>query len=1139
MSVRGIVGLVSCFVVTFAAWGGLAYDIAWTFPGDGGFSAANVIRDIKTGKTLGIVACQGAIGVVCVDLKGNRLWEHRMVPLVTAAPAVADINGDGLEEVIAADSDGNLVALSGDGKPIWAARLPGGVVADSCPAVAELTGDGKQEILVGDTTGTLSCFDSQGTMLWQFSGDEGQMSPMLIADIYDTPGKEIIIGSQDRHVYVLTAQGRWIWDYSTANDMFPNSTPILADVDKNNVPELYVGGGLHHFYRFDLINHKAVLEENVYLHINGSISAADLDGDGMDEVVFGNKTGGLWRYGAEGFKWTKEFRKSGFYAAPLFVNLDEDPGLEIIMHSVSNDVQILKADGSLLLAATTPCPSNATPLVGDFDDDGMLEIIATQPGWNAGKGMIAWVELGVPYRKNPLLPDAFAGNRARTGRAPEAKDYPLLPTPRTTPGTADGAGVVSVGEQRVLSGANTWRFDVTNPNQQRLVLTTCLTYPDGVTRQFVRHVMVPTKRVTISFDVATPGACNTENTLLQADGLGVVVTEKKTLTFEGFTGDEKYLNSVVFAGIEEDIRVWRATNARCASYAFAELLALRGRLAQVAQEKGAERTALMTDLRDRAERLRHLVRAAKTLASTGNFFAWEFTPWAYFDNHDSLPDSESLTTGLNASLCMEEYKSFAVNLTNVCERTLDVRVLCDKLEGPETYPVMDHVQFRRAITVPTERRELVSDALPLLDQASTISIASLESQQLWITVNAVGMKPGKYTANLHIKSVEVVPTDISLPITFTVHDLALPRPRPLRFCLWTSEGGDMGTGQDYVLKDLVEHGTTVFLGTSPSAECNAQGELTGKVDFTAHDKSVARLTPHGIILFGSPQNFLLGQPILSEPWRKAFVAYMRAWSMHMKELGVDYSAWAVYPYDEPSTPFNETLLNLVEVAKLVRETDPKIRIYADPTSGTTMQSVEMLKDLVGIWCPSSELLDRLGTELVPALHRMNKEVWFYDAPGRAKTLSSLGHYRWWFWYAWAQDFTGAGWWCYGAHHGASRWDGPDKTEGFFSTVYEGQGSVVASKRWEASREGVTDYEYLYLLRQCISDAEKKGIPADKLADAKKMLHDVPAEYEPLLRRMDERLLLTPDSVPAYKQMTGKLDEVRRAIVEMCLRLKTL
>ena len=35
----------------------------------------------------------------------------------------------------------------------------------------------------------------------------------------------------------------------------------------------------------------------------------------------------------------------------------------------------------------------------------------------------------------------------------------------------------------------------------------------------------------------------------------------------------------------------------------------------------------------------------------------------------------------------------------------------------------------------------------------------------------------------------------------------------------------------------------------------------------------------------------------------------------MKALGLGYEDWALYPYDEPSTPHAKTTLNLVKVAK--------------------------------------------------------------------------------------------------------------------------------------------------------------------------------------------------------------------------------
>ena len=1138
MPLRTCFAVLVCCVAAAPIQAELAYDVTWEQPGEGGYAAPNVFRDLATGKTLGIVTCEGATGVVCLDLDGTRRWAYAMAPPVSAAPAVADLDGDGREDLVAADSKGNVVALNEDGRPLWAAKVPARVIADSCPALADLDGDGRCEILIGDVSGTLSCLDNMGALRWQFSGDGTQMGPVLVADVYDAPGQEIIVTSHDQHIYALTARGEWLWDLYFKDDLFPNSTPILADVDGDSVPELYVGGGLHHFYRIDLRGHRVVLAENVHLHINGAISAADLDGDGKDEVVFGNKNGGVWCYGADGYKWTREFRRSGLLAAPVFLNLDGDAQLEIIMPSGLGDVQFLDTDGSPLFSAKPGYAFTATPFIGDFDDDGMAEMIATEAGGYAGKGRIAWVELGVPYRSDLSLPRSFSGNRANSGRAPDAKAYPLLPTPDLTADEIEGTAEAE-GSQTLLTGPNTWRFDVKNPEQRRLILLAELTSPDGLVRRFARHVHAPAERRAITFDVTARGQYTFTKKLMDGDALAVAETDSVRLRFNGFKSDERYLQTILFARIQEAVNGWQATNPRCAAHVNAQLAALRGMLTELARADGPDRVERLASVHRSAERLEALAEAGAALAPSGAFCAWEFNPWAYFDGRDTLPSPKRQTGSMNVSLCAGEYESLALNITNLCERTLDVRVRCGQLENaePGTAPAQLPLSFRKAVTVPTFRRERVADALPLLDSAGIITVPSSETAQLWITVSAEQLEPGTYVTPLLLKSVEADPTEITIPITITVHGLELPRPRPLRFCLWSYDGGDLGADKPEVLADLVQHGVTIFFGKTPTVECDAGGNLAGAVDFTAHDESVARLSPHGMVLFTGPQGAVRGQPFLSEPWKKAFIAYLRAWAAHMKELGLDYGAWALYPYDEPSTPFADTTLNLVEVAKLVRDADPNILIYTDPTSGTTMETVRMFTGLIDIWCPSSELLERLAGELVPVAHKVGKEVWFYDAAGRAKTLSCLGIYRWRFWYAWNLGFTGAGWWCYHSHGSADRWDGPNETGDFFATVYDGPDGVVSSKRWEAAREGVEDYEYLFMLREAIRAAEERGVANAKLGNAKRLLETLPRDIEATLARAGRRLPLNPDSVPLYDSIASSIHEARQHIVDACLDLK--
>ncbi|HNV23009.1 MAG TPA: PQQ-binding-like beta-propeller repeat protein, partial [Candidatus Hydrogenedentes bacterium] len=183
---------------------GYACTVAWREPGAGGFSAPNALRHPDTGAVSALVACEGNTGVVCLTLEGKRIWTYPLTPPVTATPAVADVDGDGAEDIVAGDSVGALAALRADGSLIWKAAVPGRIMADSAPAIADLDGDAHAEVLVGDDSGALSCFDHAGGLRWQFTGDGSRMGPVLVADLYDAAGLEIIVTSHDNHIYALS-----------------------------------------------------------------------------------------------------------------------------------------------------------------------------------------------------------------------------------------------------------------------------------------------------------------------------------------------------------------------------------------------------------------------------------------------------------------------------------------------------------------------------------------------------------------------------------------------------------------------------------------------------------------------------------------------------------------------------------------------------------------------------------------------------------------------------------------------------------------------------------------------------------------------------------------------------------------------
>ena len=120
-----------------------------------------------------------------------------------------------------------------------------------------------------------------------------------------------------------------------------------------------------------------------------------------------------------------------------------------------------------------------------------------------------------------------------------------------------------------------------------------------------------------------------------------------------------------------------------------------------------------------------------------------------------------------------------------------------------------------------------------------------------------------------------------------------------------------------------------------------------------------------------------------------------------------------------------------------------------------------------------------------AARRLRRFFWIYaHPPGSPVKAHPYQYYRAPVWRIWKEGMTGSGVWKY---RGA-RWDGSGK--GFnWGMVYRSDTAdcpadvsrrelVVPGKRWEAIREGVEDYAYLYLLEQAARD----GAPG---ADAKK------------------------------------------------------
>ncbi len=182
----------------------------------------------------------------------------------------------------------------------------------------------------------------------------------------------------------------------------------------------------------------------------------------------------------------------------------------------------------------------------------------------------------------------------------------------------------------------------------------------------------------------------------------------------------------------------------------------------------------------------------------------------------------------------------------------------------------------------------------------------------------------------------------------------------------------------------------------------------------------------------------------------------------MQSLGCGYEDFAIYLQDEPGLMGRDANFEaFVARVKQFKAAEPRIQLYANPAGGARADLLRPLQDLIDVWAPDLHLVREQPEEL-GRIFKHGKQYWHYEAPGDQRLLDPLGFYRVKPWVAFQMGMTGGGYWVYSS---AEFWFSQPGAGSEYGSVYPTDRGPVTTKRWEASREGIQDFELLWLLRQ--------------------------------------------------------------------------
>lgn len=352
--------------------------------------------------------------------------------VVRSSPTIAEIDGNpgNGKEVAVGGSDGRLYVYHANGQLAWQADvLPGpcspaggDFKLNSAPAVGTLAGDGKPYVVIGYGTITPSDCDggvaayvgSSGNLAWRFSLRQwaagqgyreamyGVLSSPALADTDGDGRMEIGFGGFDRNVYLLNYDGSVRWYYHAADTVW--SSPAFANIDSDAALELIIGTDI-----------AANAQLNPPISDGGYLYAFDTQPRSPQRIEF-----------RTGFVWQTFFDQAIFSSPAIGDVLSTNPGLEAVIgascyhpdNSSNKRGRWLKivrlSDGAVLQTLNAPACVQSSPALGDLDDDGALEIVATvngatQIGGDGLSRVVAW-EANDPTPKWATVPrDANSG----------------------------------------------------------------------------------------------------------------------------------------------------------------------------------------------------------------------------------------------------------------------------------------------------------------------------------------------------------------------------------------------------------------------------------------------------------------------------------------------------------------------------------------------------------------------------------------------------------------------------------------------------------------------------------------------------------------------------------------------------------
>lgn len=219
-------------------------------------------------------------------------WAYAHPTADNLTTVLADVNGDGKDEVLEVSDAGDLTLLGGDGHKMGALTLKASTWLT--PIAADVDDDGAKEIIVqnGNMVQVMNRYLAQ---IWNRSMQDP--TALAAGDVDGDGHSEVFIGNATGYIVGLHGDGKLLWDTNAGNEL---ASITIADIGSDGSMELIETNGLHYMSIRNAVNATLEWSSNV---LSGEIlppMVGDLDGDGTLDVAVASQGGNIAAYSSNG-----------------------------------------------------------------------------------------------------------------------------------------------------------------------------------------------------------------------------------------------------------------------------------------------------------------------------------------------------------------------------------------------------------------------------------------------------------------------------------------------------------------------------------------------------------------------------------------------------------------------------------------------------------------------------------------------------------------------------------------------------------------------------------------------------------------------------------------------------------------------